>query len=182
MKKRILMMVCCATIGISTATVHAVPLMLDIDVTTRRDHDTLRPIQGDPDNIKLNSATITIKIHRSLGDVPEGKLFAELYVIGRLNDIEAYGIIDVKKGEIKLTEENDYTALFVSPPYDIDQDEEIVNKYGEYRSFLVVVSDAEGNVIDYRDGWSLRNKDITLIRKLGLKAKMDVSGRVIGEL
>ena len=105
----------CATVIGSVLTAEAFPLRVDIDVSTKRDRKMVGA--GDSGEVKMETVTVKVKVRKSGGDIPEGKLFAELYVIGKQLHTGYYGIIDVQKGEFELLQENQYTAEYTSPPY-----------------------------------------------------------------
>ncbi len=169
-----------AVLAAGVLSVEAFPLKVDIDVTTKRERKELGA--GDSGSAKAESVVVKVKIRKSGGDVPEGKLQAELYVIGKQLHTGYYGIIDVRKGEIELTKENDYTFTYESPAYTLAQTSGKVKVGGVYETYLVVISDAEGNMIDWRSGRALRDKGVAFIRELGPKTLFDRDGNVIGEL
>ncbi len=164
--------------GVFTA--DAFPLKVDIDVTTKRDRRELGA--GNAGNAKVETVVVKVKIRKSGGDVPEGPIFAELYVIGKQLHTGYYGIIDVQKGEIALTKENDYTVFYDSPPYALPQTSGNIKAGGVYETYLVVISDAEGNIIDWRSGRALKDQGVDFIRQLGPKTLFDRDGNVLGEL
>jgi hypothetical protein len=156
------------------------PLRLDIDVSTRKTKQNIGA--GKEGEAKLEKVQVKVKIKRSGGDVPEGMLHAELYVIGRQIQTGNYGIIDVQKGEFALTADNSYTFEYESPMYTLGKTTGNINVGGTYETYLVVVSGPDGAMIDSRSGRAIKEEGIAFIRQLGKKTMFDKDGNVIGKL
>lgn len=169
-----------AVLGASVLSAVAFPLKVDIDVNSKRSKRQIGA--GDSGEAKRESVAVTVKIRKSSGDLPDGKLNAELYVIGKQIHTGNYGIIDVQKGEFELLKENDYTFTYESPVYTLGATSGNVNVGGEYETYLVVVSGPEGEIIDWRSGRALKDEGVAFIRKLGPKTMFDKDGNVLGEL
>ena len=171
----------CATVvgGVLTAEAQF-PLAVDIDVSTKRDRRQAGA--GDSGEVKVESVTVKVKVRRSRGDIPEGKLSAELYVIGKQIHTGHYGIIDVQKGEFELLKENQYTAEYTSPPYTLTETKGNIRAGGTYETYLVVICGPDGNIIDYRSGRSLSDEGVAFIRTLGKETMFDRDGNVLGQL
>lgn len=180
MKSWINGMICVTVLGSVLAAEAAFPLRVDIDVSTKRDRKMVGA--GDSGEVKVETVTVKVKVRRSGGDIPEGKLFAELYVIGKQIHTGNYGIIDVQKGEFELLKENQYTAEYTSPPYTLAETKGNINVGGKYETYLVVISDPDGNIIDYRSGRSLSDEGVAFIRTLGKETMFDKDGNVLGQL
>ena len=172
-------MVCLMVLG-GVVSSWAFPLKVDIDVSTKRSRQQMG--SGADGEARLENVQLKIKIRKSGGDLPEGKLSAELYVIGRQIHTGNYGIIDVKKGEFELLKDNDYAFTYESPVYTLGKTSGNINVGGEYETYLVVVSDPGGEMIDWRSGRALRDEGVAFIRKLGPKTMFDKEGNVLGEL
>lgn len=156
------------------------PLKVDIDVSTKHQRESIGA--GRDGEAKVEKVQVNVKIRKSGGTLPAGKLTAELYVIGKQIHTGYLGIIDVQKGPFELTKENDYTFEYQSPKYALGKTSGNIEVGGEYETYLVVVSDAQGNLIDSRCGRAIEDKGIAFIRKLGPKTLFDRDGNVIGEL
>jgi len=179
MKKYMQAFVCLTVMG-CVASVSAFPLKVDIDVSTKRERKQIG--SGDTGEARLENVKLKVKVRKSGGDIPEGKLFAELYVIGKQIHTGNYGIIDVQKGEFELTKENDYSASYESPTYTLGATSGNINVGGKYETYLVVISGPDGEIIDWRSGRALRDEGVAFIRKLGPKTMFDKDGNVLGEL
>ena len=179
MKNWIKGLICSAVVG-SVVAVDAFPLRVDIDVSTKR--DTKQIGAGDSGEVKRESVIVKVKVRKSGGDVPEGKLSGELYVIGKQIHTGNYGIIDVVKKEFELLKENDYTAEYVSPSYVLGRTEGNIDVGGKYETYLVVVSGPDGEIIDYRSGRHISEKGVAFIRTLGKDTMFDKDGNVLGQL
>jgi hypothetical protein len=173
-------MICVTVLGSVLAADAAFPLRVDIDVSTKRDRKQVGA--GASGEVKMESVTVKVKVRKSGGDIPEGKLFAELYVIGKQIHTGHYGIIDVQKGEFELLKEKDYTAEYTSPAYTLTETKGNINAGGKYETYLVVISGPDGNVIDYRSGRSLSDEAVAFIRTLGKETMFDRDGNVLGKL
>jgi hypothetical protein len=173
-------MLCVAVLASSVLAAGAFPLKVDIDVSTKR---TNRQIgAGASGEAKIQNVNLKVKIRRSGGDIPEGKLSAELYVIGKQIHTGNYGIMDVKKGEFELLKENNYEFIYESPTYTLGRTDGNINVGGRYETYLVVVSGPDGEIIDWRSGRALRDEGVAFIRELGPKTMFDRNGNVVGEL
>lgn len=159
--------------------VHAdFPLRLDIDVRTKRDRRNIG--SGSNGSAKIEQVAVTVKIRKSGGQPYTKPLTAELYVIGRQIHTGYYGIIGVVKKEFTLLQDKDYTYEFTSPMYSIGQTSGNVNVGGTYETYLVVVVDENGKVIETRSGRSISEEGIAFIREQGPKTLFDRDGNVVG--
>ena len=180
MKRWIKGLLCVAVLAAGVLAAGAFPLKVDIDVTTKRSRQQIG--SGDDGDVRLENVIVKVKIRKSGGDIPEGKLSAELYVIGKQIQTGNYGIIDVKKGEFELLKENDYTFKYESPTYTMGKTDGVVNVGGEYETYLVVVSGPDGEIIDWRCGRAIREEGVAFIRELGPMTMFDRDGNVLGKL
>ncbi len=171
-----------ATVG-AVVSAHAqakFPLKVDIDVSAKRSKQNIGA--GSEGEAKLEQVQVRVKVRKSGGDVPEGMLTAELYVIGKQVQTGHYGIIDVQKGEIALTKENNFSFEYTSPMYTLGRTSGNVNVGGTYETFLVVISGPDGEIIDYRSGRAIGDEGVAFIRQLGPKTLFDRDGNVIGQV
>jgi hypothetical protein len=180
MKSWIKGLICAATVCCVVAAEATFPLRVDIDVSTKRSSKQIGA--GDRGEVKRESVIVKVKIRKSGGDVPEGMLSGELYVIGKQIHTGNYGIIDVVKKEFELTKENDYTAEYVSPSYVLGRTAGNIDVGGKYETYLVVISGPDGEIIDYRSGRHISDKGIAFIRTLGKETMFDKEGNVLGKL
>ncbi len=163
---------------LATSVQAAFPLQLDIDVRTKR--DTRSVGAGSGGEAKVQQISLTVKIRKSVGQAYTKPLTAELYVIGQQIQTGYYGIIGVVKKQFTLSKENDNTFEFSSPGYMVGKTTGNINVGGKYETYLVVVSDEDGNIIETRSGRNISEKGIEFIRKLGPKTLFDRDGNVVG--
>ncbi len=156
------------------------PLRVDIDVSAKR--STKQVGAGSSGEAKVENVQCRVKIRKSGGQPYTDQLTAELYVIGRQIHTDYYGIIDVVKKEFNFTKENDNTFEFKSPMYAIGRTTGNIDVGGKYETYLLVVVDKDGKIVDTRSGRSIRDKGIDLIRELGPKTLFDRDGNVVGKV
>ena len=180
MRRNIKALMCIAVLGFTTVTWAAFPLKVDIDVSAKRSSKQVGA--GDEGEVKRETVNLRVRIRKRSGDIPEGKLHAELYVIGKQIQSGNYGIIDVQKGDFELLKENSYEAEYNSPTYTLGRTTGNVDVGGKYETYLVVVSGPDGEIIDWRSGRALRDEGVAFIRKLGPKTLFDKDGNVVGEV
>jgi len=172
--------ICLLILGCAASTWAAFPLKVDIDVSTKRSRKQIG--SGADGEARLEVVSLKVKIRKSGGDIPEGKLSAELYVIGKQIQSGNYGIVDVQKGQFELTKDNDYTFEYQSPDYNLGQTGGNINVGGKYETYLVVVSGPDGEIIDWRCGRALKDEGVAFIRELGPMTMFDKDGNVLGKL
>ena len=156
------------------------PLKVDIDVSTKR--DTKQIGAGNSGEAKIENVQCRVKIRKSGGQPYTEQLTAELYVIGKQTHTGYFGIIDVVKKDFTFTKENDNTFEFSSKMYPLGRTTGNINVGGSYETYLLVVVDKDGNIIDTRSGRVIKEKGIAFIRKLGPKTLFDRDGNVLGKL
>ena len=156
------------------------PLKVDIDVSAKR--STKQIGSGTSGEAKVENVQCRVKIRKAGGQPYKGQLTAELYVIGQQIQTGYYGIIDVVKEEFTLTQEADYTFEFKSKMYAIGKTSGNINVGGKYVTYLLVVVDQDGEIIDTRSGRSIGDKGIAHIRKMGPKTLFDRDGNVVGKV
>lgn len=170
-----------AVVGcVAAASAAEFPLKVDIDVSTKR--STRQIGAGTSGEAKVENVQCRVKIRKAGGQPYEGQLTAELYVIGRQIHTGYYGIIDVVKKEFMLTQEKDNTFEFSSKDYAIGKTSGNINVGGKYETYLLVVIDEAGEIIDTRSGRSIGEKGIALIREMGPMTLFDRDGNVIGKV
>jgi hypothetical protein len=180
MKNWIKGIICVTVIGCVASADAVFPLRVDIDVnanTSRRQIGS-----GDDGSAMMETVQVKVKVRKSGGDLPEGKLSGELYVIGKQIHTGHYGIIDVQKREFELLKENDYTAEYKGPVYTLGSTDGNINVGGKYETYLVVISGPDGNIIDYRSGRSLGDEEVALIRTMTKETMFDRDGNVLGQI
>lgn len=156
------------------------PLRVDIDVSAKTTKENLGA--GMDGEAKLEKVQVRVKVRKASGQPWEEPVTAELYVIGKQVQTGNYGIIDVQKGQFTFSKENDNTFEYISPMYTLGKTSGNIKAGGEYETYLVVIVDHEGNIVDTRSGRVIKEKGIEFIRKLGPKTMFDKDGNVIGEL
>ncbi|VGO16099.1 hypothetical protein PDESU_04689 [Pontiella desulfatans] len=182
MKGMVKGLVCIAVLA-SVAVVEAqtkFPLRVDIDVSAKSSRKSIGA--GMDGEAKTEQVQVRVKVRKSSSQPWDNPVSAELYVIGKQIHTGYYGIIDVQKGEFKFSKENDNTFEYTSPMYTLGRTSGNINVGGSYETYLVVISDHNGEVIDTRSGRHIKDKGIEFIRKLGKKTLFDRDGNVIGEL
>jgi len=155
------------------------PLKVDIDVSTKRVKKIIG--EGNEGDAKVNWVSCKVKIRKAGGQPYEDTLKVELYIIGRQVQTGYYGIIDVIKKDFKLLKEEKYTFEFKTRSYPIGRTSGNINVGGVYETYLVVIVDKDGKVVDTRSGRVIKEKGITFIRKLGPETLFDRDGNVIGK-
>lgn len=156
------------------------PVRVDIDVNARIQRKTLGA--GDSGEARVEQVQVSVKVRQSGGQLYTEPLKAELYIIGRQIHTGYYGIIDVIKKDFTFTQENSRTFEFASEMYPIGRTSGNINVGGTYETYLVVIVDKEGKIVDTRCGRVIREKGIDFIRELGPMTLFDRDGNVIGKL
>lgn len=156
------------------------PLRVDIDVSAKRSRTNIGA--GKEGEAKVEQVQVRVKVRKASSQPWEDPVNVELYVIGKGVHKEAYGIIDVIKKDFTFTRENDNTFEFTSPTYSIGRTSGNINVGGVYETYLVVISDKDGNMVDTRSGRAIKEEGINFIRELGPKTLFDKEGNVIGKL
>lgn len=176
--KSLMLKTCCAVLGLVfvAGAQTKFPLRVDIDVSAKRSKQNIGA--GKSGEAKLQHVTIKVKVRKTSSQPWNEPVYAELYVIGKGVHVDKYGIIDVKKGEFRFTKENKNTFEYTSPSYTLGRTSGNINVGGEYETYLVVISDHNGNMVDYRCGRAIKEEGIAFIRKLGPKALFDKDGNV----
>ena len=180
MKTWIKGIICVTVLGSVLAAEAAFPLHVDIDVSAKTSRKQIGA--GDDGSATMETVQVKVKVRKNRGDVPEGKLSAELYVIGKQIQTGYYGIIDVQKGEFELLPENQFTAEYKSPVYSLGRTDGNINVGGKYETYLVVICGPDGEVMDYRSGRALSDEGVALIRTMGKNTMFDRDGNVLGKL
>lgn len=169
-----------AILGAVLAAEAQFPLKVDIDVSSKR--NTKQIGAGDQGSAKVEQVQVRVKVRKSGGQAYTDPLNVELYVIGRQIHTGYYGIIDVVKHAFNFTKENDQTFEFKSKMYALGKTDGNINIGGKYETYLVVVTDKEGAIIDTRSGRSIGKKGIALIREMGPRTLFDRDGNVVGKV
>jgi len=169
-----------AVMGAVVATEAAFPLRVDIDVSTKR--NTKQIGAGDDGNAKVENVQVRVKIRKSGGQPYTDPLNVELYVIGKQIHTGYFGIIDVVKKEFNFTKENDNTFEFRSQMYALPKTDGNINVGGTYETYLVVVTDKTGKIIDTRSGRVIKERGIAMIREMGKHTLFDRDGNVVGKI
>jgi hypothetical protein len=156
------------------------PLKVDIDVSTKRSKINIGA--GNQGEAKVEQVQVIVKIHKSSGQPWTEPISAELYVIGKQIHTGYFGIIDVQKGSGTFSKENDNSFEYKSPFYALGKTSGNINVGGVYETYLVVVTDAAGKIIDTRCGRSISDEGIAFIRELGPMTLFDRDGNVIGKV
>ena len=156
------------------------PLKVDIDVSTKRNSKQIGA--GNSGEAKVENVQCRVKIRKAGGQPYESQLTAELYVIGQQLQTGYYGIIDVVKKEFTFTQENGNEFEFLSKMYAIGKTSGNINVGGKYVTYLLVVADQNGKIIETRSGRSIGDKGIALIREMGPMTLFDRDGNVVGKV
>lgn len=156
------------------------PLRVDVDVSTRRSKRNIGA--GRDGEAKVEQVQLIVKIRKSSGQPWDDPITAELYVIGRQIHTGYYGIIDVQTGSGTFNKDDDNAFRYESPMYSLGRTSGNINVGGSYETYLVVITDHEGNVVTTRSGRSLNDEEIAFIRELKKMTMFDRDGNVIGKL
>ena len=154
------------------------PLRMDIDVSTRR--NTRNIGAGSSGSARVENVSLRIRIRRASGSPNSQPLSAEVYVIGRQIHTGYYGIIDVVKKDFNFSEERLFE--FTTREYALGRTDGNINVGGTYETFLVVVADENGKILDHRSGRAIRQEGIDFIRELGPSTLFDRDGNVVGKV
>jgi hypothetical protein len=154
------------------------PLKVDIDVSTKRSKINIGA--GSSGEAKVEQVQVIVKIRKSSGQPWTDPITAELYVIGKQIHTGYYGIIDVKKGSGTFDKENDNSFKYTSPMYSLGKTTGNINVGGVYETYLVVITDHTGKIVETRSGRSIRDEGIAFIRELGQNTLFDRDGNVVG--
>ena len=125
---------------------------------------------------------VRVKIRKSGGQPYTDTLTAELYVIGRQIHTGYFGIVDVIKNDFTFSRDNDNTFEFKSRMYALGRTSGNINVGGKYETFLLVVVDKDGKIIDTRSGRVFREKGIDIIREWTRGTLFDRDGNVVGHV
>ncbi len=153
------------------------PLKMDIDVSTRKNTRSIGA--GAEGEAKVENVSLRVRVRHTGGGDKKQPLTAEVYVIGRQIHTGYYGIIDVVKKEFNFSEESLFELT--TKEYSLGRTSGNINVGGTYETFLVVISDEKGEILDYRSGRVLREEGIAFIRELGPKTLFDRDGNVVGK-
>lgn len=156
------------------------PLRVDIDVSAKTSKQNVGA--GSGGDVKIENVQCRVKIRKSGGQPYEDTLTAELYVIGRQLQTGYYGIIDVVKKDFNFTKENGNEFEFTSKNYPLPQTRGNIDTGGTYETYLLVVVDKDGEIIDTRSGRVIKERGIALIRQMGPMTLFDRDGNVIGKV
>ena len=154
------------------------PLRVDVDVSTKRENQNIGA--GKNGEAKVENVQVIVKIHKSSGQPWTDPVTAELYVIGKEIQTGNFVIIDVKKGSGTFDKENDNSFKYTSPVYPIGKTSGNINVGATYETYLVVITDHTGKIVETRSGRSIKDKGIEFIRQQGPLTKFDKDGNVVG--
>ena len=155
------------------------PLRVDVDVSTKRENQNIGA--GKNGEAKVENVQVIVKIHKSSGQPWTDPVTAELYVIGKEIQTGNFVIIDVKKGSGTFDKENDNSFKYTSPVYPIGKTSGNINIGATYETYLVVITDHTGKIVETRSGRSIKDKGIEFIRQQGPLTKFDKDGNVLGQ-
>ena len=156
------------------------PLRVDIDVSAKTSRKQIGA--GSQGEAKVENVQCRVKIRKVGGQPYTDKLTAELYVIGRQIHTGYFGIIDVVKKDFDFTKDSGNEFEFSSQMYAIGETKGNINVGGKYETYLLVVVDKDGKIIDTRSGRVIRDKGIAMIREMGPLTLFDRDGNVVGKV
>lgn len=154
------------------------PLRMDIDVSARR--NTRNIGAGRDGQARVENVSLRVRIRRSSGSPHSEPLKTEVYVIGRQTHTGYFGIIDVVKKDFNFAEERLFE--FTTREYALGRTSGNINVGGVYETFLVVITDADGKILETRSGRVIGEKGIDLIREMGPSTLFDRDGNVVGKV
>lgn len=156
------------------------PLRVSIDVSAKTQRQSIGA--GLDGEAKVEHVQVKVKVRKTSSQPWDDPVTVELYVIGKQIHTGYYAVIDTKKGEFTFTKKNDNTFEYVSPVYPLGRTSGNANVGGTYETYLVVISDHTGKIVDTRSGRVIKQKGIDFIRELGAKTLFDRDGNVIGKI
>lgn len=182
MKSLVKGLVCVAVLGsvVASSAQTKFPLRVDIDVSAKRHKRNIGA--GEDGEAKVEQVQVRLKVRKSSSQPWAAPVLVELYVIGKQVHTGYYGIIDEQKGEFQFTKENDNTFEYTSPMYSLGRTSGNINVGGSYETYLVVITDQDGKIVDTRSGRAFSDKGITFIRELGPETIFDRDGNVVGKI
>lgn len=154
------------------------PLRVEIDVSAKTSRQNVGA--GSGGDVKIENVQCRVKIRKVGGQPYEDSLTAELYVIGRQLHTGYYGIIDVMKEDFIFTKEN--TFEFTSKSYPLPQTKGNINTGATYETYLLVVVDKDGKIVDTRSGRVIKEQGVALIREMGPLTLFDRDGNAVGKV
>jgi hypothetical protein len=155
------------------------PLRVDIDVSTKSSKRNVG--SGSDGSADLSRIQVIVKVRKSSSEPWTKPVGAELYVIGKQIQTGYYGIIDVQKGEFVFNQEDDYSFTYKSPTYTLGRTSGNINVGGIYETYLVVITDEDGKIVDTRSGRHIKDTGIAFIRELGPDTLFDRDGNILGK-
>lgn len=165
---------------VATSAQTVFPLRVDMDVSTKRHRKNIGA--GWDGEAKVEQVQVRVKIRKSPGQPYTDPLAAELYVIGRQIHTGYFGIIDVVHKEFTFSKENDNSFEFMTRMYALGRTSGNINVGGKYETFLLVVVDKDGKIVDTRSGRVIREKGVGIIREWGPGTLFDRDGNVVGHV
>lgn len=175
-------LVCLAVLGsvLAVSAESKFPLRIKADVSTKREN--VEVASGIDGNARMENVQVNVELWKSGGQPYEGQLTAELYVIGSQVHTKKYGIIDVIKKDFTFNKENNNSFSFSSKSYALGKTSGNINVGGKYETYLLVIVDADGKIVETRSGRSIKPKGIDFIRELGPMTLFDKEGNVLGKV
>lgn len=156
------------------------PLRVDINASTKIDRS--HTSDGMKGQISRSNVSIAVTVKKASTQPWEKPVTVELYVIGTPIDMAGFTVVSATTNEYTFSRENDNTIKFNSPTYTFGAVSGGANAGLKYETFLIIVSDAEGEVVQTRAGRSLAEKEMKLIRTLELKKIYDKDLNIIGSV
>ncbi len=154
------------------------PLQMDIDVSARRNTKNIGA--GSEGQARVENVSLRVRVRRASGSPDAQPLTAELYVIGRQIHTGYFGIIDVVKKDFSFAEERLFE--FTTSEYALGRTDGNINVGGVYETFLVVIVNDKGEVLETRSGRSIGERGVGLIREMGPSTLFDRDGNVVGKV
>lgn len=153
------------------------PLRMDIDVSARRNTKNIGA--GKDGQARVENVSLRVRVRQAGGATSTEALKAEVYVIGQQIHTGYYGIIDVVKKDFSFAEERLFE--FTTREYALGRTSGNINVGGTYETYLVVITDGKGEILETRSGRIIREKGINLIREHGANTLFDRDGNVVGQ-
>ncbi|MDF7800006.1 hypothetical protein P4C99_11070 [Pontiellaceae bacterium B1224] len=181
--KRLLTSILAVTVVGSSLMAHAqnkFPLRVDIDVSTKSSQRNIG--SGSDGTADLTTVQVIVKVRKSSSEPWAQPVGMELYVIGKQIQTGYYGIIDVQKAQFVFNKDDDNSFRYTSPTYTLGNTSGNINVGGTYETYLVVITDKDGKIVDTRSGRHIKDQGIAFIRELGPKTLFDRDGNIVGKL
>lgn len=155
------------------------PPRIEISVST--DADRSNTGYGNRRGVQVQKETVSVevKIRKSSPSPYEAPLEAELYLIGALENIDGYIILDKQREKFSFTADANNEHTFESQDVSLKQLEAGRQMGIDYKGYLIVVKDQTGGVLSMKCSKLAFEKNAEAILAGGKGAKFDADFKVV---